>query len=276
MHVGSLEILPVVDGIGRVTPAQLYAAGDSRRRLGKGLTDVDWEPHRDLLDPEGRLEMPVRSFVVQSGGRVLVIDLGFGPDRPPGMPGGELLESLRTVGIEPDDVTDVVLTHLHNDHIGWASTDAGPTFPHATYRCDARDWDHFVAHGDDADRMSVFARSKLAPIEERFDLWDSDWTVVPGVDVVHAPGHTPGNTLIVFSSGTDRAMLLGDVVHCPVQLLDEEWARVLDVDEDLAQRTMARVLREIEAQEIPVTAAHFPGAEFGRVLVGHGKRQWVV
>jgi glyoxylase-like metal-dependent hydrolase (beta-lactamase superfamily II) len=91
-----------------------------------------------------------------------------------------------------------------------------------------------------------------------------------------APGHTPGSTIVVMSSGTARGMLLGDVVHCPVELIDEEWAGVGDVDPELAKRTRNALARELEGTDTPVAAAHFPGLVFGRLLNANGRRNWVV
>jgi hypothetical protein len=71
-------------------------------------------------------------------------------------------------------------------------------------------------------------------------------------------------------------MLLGDVVHCPVELLDDEWATIGDVDPAMAQRTRIALARELEADDVPVAAAHFPGLQFGRLLSGEGRRSWVV
>jgi hypothetical protein len=81
--------------------------------------------------------------------------------------------------------------------------------------------------------------------------------------------------MIVVSSGTERAMLLGDVVHCPVELLDDEWAGMGDLDPALAARTREAMAREIEDGKTPVAGAHFPGMQFGRLLRGAGKRSWV-
>ena len=81
---------------------------------------------------------------------------------------------------------------------------------------------------------------------------------------------------VVVSSGTARALLLGDVVHCPVELLDEEWAGMGDVDPELAKRTRNAMARELEGTDVPVAAAHFPGLQFGKLLVANGKRQWVI
>jgi glyoxylase-like metal-dependent hydrolase (beta-lactamase superfamily II) len=99
---------------------------------------------------------------------------------------------------------------------------------------------------------------------------------VPGVDVQLAAGHTPGSGVIVISSGTARAVLLGDVAHCPIELLDDEWATLGDVDPETATRTRVALMRELERQDVPITASHFPGLRFGRVVQAQGKRQWVI
>jgi glyoxylase-like metal-dependent hydrolase (beta-lactamase superfamily II) len=162
----------------------------------------------------------------------------------------------------------VVFTHLHFDHVGWASQEGVIVFPNATYRCDARDWDHF--------RENERVQPILAPIEDRLTTWDADGPLGAGIDVMSAPGHTPGSTIIVLSSGASRGLLLGDVVHCPVELLDDEWAGLGDVDPELAKRTRNALAREIEGTDTPVAAAHFPGMVFGRLLAANGRRSWVV
>jgi hypothetical protein len=80
---------------------------------------------------------------------------------------------------------------------------------------------------------------------------------------------------VVISSGTERALLLGDVVHCPVELLDDEWAGMGDVDPALAQQTRVALARELEGSQVPAAAAHFPGMQFGRLLAAEGSRRWV-
>ena len=108
------------------------------------------------------------------------------------------------------------------------------------------------------------------------ELWSQSGPVLPGLDLLLAPGHTPGSTMMVVSSKGERAMLLGDVVHCPVELLDDEWAGMADVDPELALRTRLALVRELEGTDVPVAAAHFPGLQFGRLLFGEGQRSWVV
>jgi glyoxylase-like metal-dependent hydrolase (beta-lactamase superfamily II) len=264
MNIGDVVVEPIHDGV-MLAPATAF----------KGTTDEQWAPHRQFLDADGRLAFALGGFLVRApGGRLILVDAGIG-DRSGEMmaglgsyAGGELLNSLAAHGVQPADVTDVVFTHLHFDHVGWASHAGAITFPNATYRCDARDWAHFR----DNERVQPI----LAPIEGRLKTWDGSGPLCPGVDAMSAPGHTPGSTIIVLSSGTARGLLLGDVVHCPVELVDDDWIGMGDVDPELARRTKNALAREIEGTDTPVAAAHFPGMVFGRLLAANGQRSWVV
>jgi glyoxylase-like metal-dependent hydrolase (beta-lactamase superfamily II) len=262
MNVGDLEILPVMDGSARVPATAAFS------QAGKGGNAEDWAPHQQFLDEDGRLDLALGGFLVRAGDRTVLVDAGVGRVNDGTFVGGKLLDSLAAHGVAPDDVTDVVFTHLHFDHVGWATQQGSVVFQNATYRCDERDWSHFV--GPDPG-----ATKKLSPVTDRLETWSTDGTILPGLDAMVAPGHTPGSTIMVVSSGTDRALLLGDVVHCPVELLDDEWAGLGDVDPDLARRTRIALARELEGTDTPVAAAHFPGLQFGRLLAAQGQRNFV-
>src|SRR5258708_40291399 len=94
----------------------------------KGTTDEMWAPHRRFLDPDGMLEFALGGFLVRApGDRLVLVDAGIGARSGPAMGGsgqfhgGELLNSLAKHQVRPEDITDVVFTHLHFDHVGWAS-----------------------------------------------------------------------------------------------------------------------------------------------------------
>jgi glyoxylase-like metal-dependent hydrolase (beta-lactamase superfamily II) len=257
MRVGDIDITPIHDGTALFSPTEAFA----------GTTDEQWEPHRAFLTADGMIPLELGGFLVRTAGRVVLVDTGVGPIE--GLfSGGKLLDSLAACGLAPEDVTDVLFTHLHFDHVGWSTRKGVIVFPNATYRCDERDWSHFVGPDPGATR-------KLSPLESRLELFDSSGPLLPGIDVLAAPRHTPGSTVVVVSSSEARALLLGDVVHCPVELVDDEWAALGDVDPELAKRTRNALARELEGTDVPASAAHFPGMQFGRLLAAGGQRRWV-
>jgi glyoxylase-like metal-dependent hydrolase (beta-lactamase superfamily II) len=263
MELGRLRVDAVIDG--NTTPP----AEEVLQRPG---VPNAWDAHRDLLSADGRLELTIGAFLVRSSDRVMLIDAGVGPIDNDRFKGGQLLTSLAGLGIRPEDVTDVLLTHLHYDHVGWVTQRGAIVFPAATYRCHADDWDYFVSRSD----ADAGALRKLSPVGPRLETFDSDRTVAPGVDVRHAPGHTPGSTIVVLSSGTARAMLIGDVVHCPIQLTEDDWVAAYDLDPQMASLTRQALARELEADGSLVAPAHFPGLQFGRLLTGQAGRRWTV
>src|ERR1700712_2007802 len=117
MKIGEIEILPVIDGTVSLSPRRVYGMKEVVPGQ-RGYDIADWEPHKYLLDGDGKVELTQGGYLVLIGDRVILIDagiadLGFGP-----FGGGRFLDSLRALGYQPSDVTDVVMTHLHADHMG--------------------------------------------------------------------------------------------------------------------------------------------------------------
>ena len=260
MELGDFRIDHIVDGAGRFRPTRAFA----------GSTDEQWATHRNLLDADGLLPFTMGGFLVRGRGRTVLVDAGLGKGELMGITAGALVDNLRALGVWPDDITDVVFTHLHIDHVGWATADGEIVFPNATYRCASAEWDHFMVH----DRGAEAAR--VGPATDRFERWDGDGTILPGLDTLATPGHTPGSTTLVLSSSDERIMFLGDVVHCPVQLENDEWAALFDVDPELAKRTRNALARELEGTDVRVSGAHFPEMTFGRLVRAEGARHFVI
>jgi glyoxylase-like metal-dependent hydrolase (beta-lactamase superfamily II) len=261
MRIGSIELTPLVDGEFSAPATQLYPS----------TSEADWEPHKRWLTHDGRLELTIGCFLASVGDRRILIDAGLGTLQAPGFTGGRLLDELASHNIRPDDITDVVFTHLHFDHVGWATQQGDVIFTNATYRCDLRDWEHFVG----PDRSGEGAR-KLAPVADQLETFDGQTTLAPGLDTLPTPGHTPGHTALVLSHDAERVILLGDAAHCPMELEESEWEGLGDVDKDLARRTRNAMLDELEKPGTIASAAHFPGLQFGRVLRANGKASWVI
>jgi glyoxylase-like metal-dependent hydrolase (beta-lactamase superfamily II) len=269
VQIGDITIESVSDGSLQGPPTFMF-----------NKTEQEWGQHAQFLDENGMLTIEMGGFLVRSGERLALVDTGIGPHSDPART-GTFMKSLSVLGVGPSEVTDVVLTHLHFDHLGWATDGEHRLFPNATYRCHEADWDFFMGPDPYDDSLGIsFMGGRpssvlLPPVTDRLETWAGDATILPGIDVRSAPGHTPGSSVIVISSGSERAMLLGDVVHCPAELLSDDWEAVFDVDQALARRSREVLARELEGAAIPAAGAHFPGLQFGRLLAAEGRRQWV-
>ncbi len=248
---------------------------------GRGVEPADWSLHPEFLE-RNQLRFSVGAYLLRGGPlreRVVLIDAGNGPVGDGFLPNGRLPMALREHGVDPVQVTDVLLTHLHYDHTGWLAVDGAMFFRNATIHMHADD----VAHFTDPTSPGASARvtpDRLAVVAGRISTFTDDCVLVPGINAVPAPGHTPGSTIFVASDATSRVVFLGDTVHCPVQLVDSEWAVLGDVDPVLAARTRESLVREIAgdggASSTIVAGAHFPGLALGRLIGTEVPRRWTV
>jgi glyoxylase-like metal-dependent hydrolase (beta-lactamase superfamily II) len=261
VRIGALTIEPVHDG---------YAREPGREVLTRPDVADAWACHEHLLDEHGDLELTLGGFLLRTGDRVVLIDAGVGTIDNDKYHGGGFIESLRGHGVAPEDVTDVVFTHLHFDHVGWATKKGEVVFPNATYRVHTADWAHFV-DSPDAEPGAV---RKLSPLANQLEPFTIDTTIAPGLDTRHVPGHTPGSTIFVVSSEGERALLLGDVAHSTVELTDPAWEAIFDVDRAAARAVRAGLIDELTDGPDTVAAAHFPGLRFGRVVTVAGERRF--
>ena len=312
MKVGSITIHPVLDG-------RILAKLQATKPFPPPGSPA-WNDQHGIFRDDGLIESTLGAFLVRTPDRVVLVDAGGGPGLPGGyappsidvddpddpvasafrargapdvmirqladdfarsrVEQGQLPASLDALGVHSGQITDLVFTHLHFDHIGWASTEGAAYFPNATIRCASADLDHFLAGPDEEQFVSLIygalpAAQRLAPVLDRIETWESDCTLMPGVDVRLAPGHTPGSSVVVLSDGEAQAMLLGDIIHCPLELMDDDFNLLVDHDPGLANKVREAYARELESGAVPAAAAHFPGLQFGRLLPSEGTRRWV-
>jgi glyoxylase-like metal-dependent hydrolase (beta-lactamase superfamily II) len=160
--------------------------------------------------------------------------------------------------------------------VGWTAQGGALTFPNARYITGAGEWDFWRAVTDpNLAGIGPNPEAVQAPLEGRIDSFSDGQAIAPGMNAMATPGHTPGHCSIVISSGEDRAIILGDALHCPLQFEETELSAIFDVDPTLARRTQQKIAAELEASPQTMAAnGHFADAVFGRLLPGQGKR-WV-
>ena len=268
IDVGDIRVTYLPDGEGHFAGPAMFP----------GTEPDAWERHPELLDDDGRWVATVGGFLIRTDDRLVVVDLGAGAGEfeIPGVGwgrNGRLLDSLREAGVAPEQVDTVVLTHLHADHVGWAASEGALVFPNARHVMGAAAELEFWRANPEAP-FAPPADAILDPLEPRIEPSEDGATVAPGVTLVATPGHTPGHQTVVVSSGAERAVLLGDVMHCPLQVSLPEWGVLFDVDAEMARRTRERMLAELEDQDVAVGCCHFSEAAFGRIVRASGRRTW--
>ena len=264
IRVGDVQVIPLSDGEFIARP-EFFGPGAS------------FERHQAALDADGVMRLPVGAFALRSGDGTTLVDAGIGMVRNETFNGGHLLDDMAAHGVTVDEVDRVICTHLHPDHTGWLvrRDDLAPVFPNAMIMTGAADWELFVNQAQRSLARHVLAGLRSLAEADRVRDLAGDEIVAPGVTCISAPGHTPGHMVVVVSSGSERLLLLGDAITCPLQLQETDWGAMSDIDPALAARTREALWREMEGDSTRGVGAHFPGLQFGRVLRGVG-RQWSI
>lgn len=268
-----MRIDPIIDGEVLGDPGFTYP----------GVSASEVIKYQDLLDPiTGAFIQTLGGYLIRYDDRVVVVDAGVGSSPVFPMTGGGFRSSLIALGVKVDDVTDVLLTHLHMDHIGWVTQNGKPYFPNATIRVDKRDWEHFVTSGRELADWELAmshpeedsAPARLAPIEDKLEFWEGDGPIIPGIDAIDAAGHTPGTTVMQLSSNGERGFLLGDLAHTQPELLNG-WTFIVHEDPERAVQSVVTIRNRLADEQIPCAAAHFPGLRWGKVVREGDEYTWV-
>ena len=241
-----------------------------------------WRNHADLLEPSfwdrgaDEWKIAMQTWVLQVDGLTVLVDTGVGNGRHrPHMPpldhlDTDFLGALADTGVEPEDVDIVINTHLHTDHVGWntrAEADGWvPTFPNARYLMPEADYRHFCPDGPGArEGMRIVFADSVLPVESQMELYSGDHRVSESLWLRPAAGHTPGSSVVWLDAGMP-AVFVGDLTHCPIQILRPDDPCAFDEDPDAAAVTRHRVLTEASRRRAAVIPAHYPGHGGATVL----------
>jgi glyoxylase-like metal-dependent hydrolase (beta-lactamase superfamily II) len=253
----------------RVGDRRVIGLVDGFFTMNEGFMNVPGY-QRQFEDESGHANLPVASFLVE-GDETLLIDAGVGPFSVVGLSGGALLDELVAVGVQPDEIDVIAVSHLHLDHDGWLATeDRGVTFPNAVIHVGRGDYERFVIGDPTRFRMAPHKKAALAELlaADRVVLVDDATEIVPGVVALPTPGHTPGHLAFAIRDRGERLLVLGDAMYCPAQLTDADLTAMHDVDPALARRSRELIQRELETHETSAVGCHFPGLRAARVVGG--------
>lgn len=205
------------------------------------------------------------------GERFVVFDVGSGPNFMPNA--GELPNAMAEAGIDPEEVTDVIFTHAHPDHL-WGVIDDfdEPVFPNATYRMGAAELDFWRAPETLADMPEerktfvVGAQSRLAAIEDRMESFKAGDEVIEGIEAVATHGHTPGHMSFVVHGASDSVLVVGDAItNVLVSFEKPEWHSGSDQNPAMGAATRTALLDRLAVDGSRIVGYHLPHPGQGRV-----------
>jgi glyoxylase-like metal-dependent hydrolase (beta-lactamase superfamily II) len=202
----------------------------------------------------------IDGLLVKTGDRLVLLDTGYGPGAA-----NQLVASLKLAGFEPGQVTDILITHSHGDHVlGMTTAAKALTFPNATVHMSTKEWAWMKSQAQNADLV--------AAIGPKVKTFEPGSVVAPGIKAVELDGHTPGHSGYEVRSGSARLLDVGDLVHSSVvSLAKPDWAMGFDSDKDLGKTTRRAELTALAKSGELVFAPHFPFPGVGRIaVVGDG------
>ncbi|MEI9984439.1 MAG: MBL fold metallo-hydrolase [Aliidongia sp.] len=219
-------------------------------------------------DLQAPTEGSINAFLINTGTKLVLIDSGAGTLY--GACCGHLIENLKAAGYRPDQVDEVLLTHLHADHVGGIAPAGQMAFPNAVIRASRLDAEYWL---NDANETAAPAflrpmfegdKASLKPYiaAGRFQPFDGDPELVAGIRAISAPGHTPGHTAYSVESGGQKLLIWGDVVHvAAIQFPDPSVSVEYDTNAALAETTRKAFFAEAAKDGFWIGAAHisFPG-----------------
>lgn len=254
-HLGALSLTALHD-------SQIVVPNDGKT-FGLGVsTAAVGDVLRAAGAPPDRISISAGALLVRTGRRVVLIDTGFGPQFH-----GALPASLKVAGISPADVTDVLITHPHPDHIGGLLDAQGRlAFPNATIRMASAAWAWLKQKAPPA---------AISTLGSRMQTFEPGARIAPGIVSRSLPGHTPGHVGYEISSGRSRLLDIGDVAHSSiVSLARPQWSIQFDADHGVANATRLKTLRSLAKTHEWVYAPHFPFPGVGHIVAANQGFAW--
>lgn len=260
MKLGSFEVTTVLDGFIELPPAILQGDADTIRRA---------------MDAGGLAAAPIRTavncFLVNTGAKLVMIDCGGA--KMLGPTAGRMPAALAQLGLAPEQVDEVYVTHMHGDHLhGSVTPEGGRLFPNAVLRISKPDVDYWASPEVEAAAPAnqkgrfVAAKRAVAAYGERLQPFELGAELTPGIRSVPAVGHTPGHSCYLVSSGDARLLLLGDTLHVgPVQFARPEITVGFDFRQDDARVRRQELFEMAVKDRLLVGAVHLPFPGIGRM-----------
>jgi len=276
LKVGDIDVLVVSDGV-LPLPTQM---------LGHNVSAAERAPwFKEMYLPPDALDWALNVMVVRSGNRNILIDAGLGMDPDLNLPrAGQLIRRLGASGINLGEITDVVITHLHMDHIGGLLVDGVKEQLHPELRIHvaaaevdfwkAPDFTRTNMPPGFPDALRATATHFLAEYGSYVRTFDEVHEIAPGVTAHRTGGHTPGHSVVRLSSNGEALTFAGDAIFA-VGFEQPNWHNGFEHDPEGAAQVRITLLNELAGTGEMLVATHLPFPSVGRVSADGDVFRWV-
>ena len=276
LKIGEIDVLVVSDGVLPLPTTMLAHNADPAVR-------ATWL--HDMFLPQDAFDWALNAVMVRSGGKTILIDAGLGSDPNLHLPrAGQLIKRLAAAGIDLASVTDLVLTHLHMDHIGGLLVDGVKEQLRKDLRIhvaaaevkfwEAPDFSRTAMPEGFPDALRSTAKRFVKEYGSQLRLFDDEHEIAPGVIARRTGGHTPGHSVVRMASGDDALTFAGDAVFA-VGFEQPDWFNGFEHDPEEAARVRVRLLRQLAETGEMLVATHLPFPSVGRVAADGDAFRWV-
>ena len=253
--VGTINVTTLRDGE-RTLPSEAL----------KNLSDED----TDNIKSDENQSFTFTNFnacVIQNGKQNLLVDTGCGALFGPTC--GFIFDALNELGLAPDDITDIFITHLHPDHIGGCiNEDGSAVFKNANFKIVEKEYNFWISKEFSADEIngrdwSSLAQNVLLAYDAQLEVLIKNKDIISGVSTVALPGHTPGHTGFRVDDGNHSMFHMGDIIHVPnLQLKDPNICTLFDVDPESALSSRRYALDMASSDNLLCTSGHMLDPKF--------------
>ena len=227
-----------------------------------------------FVDDQGRIVLSMHSLIVESDGRLLMVDTCIGNDKERTYPRWnqmqtDFLEKLEAAGFTPGQFDTVLCTHMHVDHVGWNTRLVDgvwqPTFVNARYLYSEDEWAHWRTEPQE---YGPVIEDSVQPIFDAglADLVRPDHRVTDEVWLEPTPGHTPGHVSIHIASEGEEAVITGDMIHHPCQIAHSDWSSSADWNQSLSAETRTSFLQRYSDRPVLIIGTHFAAPTAGHIV----------
>ena len=278
-HIGEFEALALNDGAMAPTVSESpFGVGEPREKVAATL--------HDAFLPTDRTRIPFNVLLVRIGSDLVMVDTGCGSDFGP--VGGRLVENLAAAGVKPEQITAIILTHVHGDHFGGLrDANKEPVFKNARLFIHKKEYAFWTGSAPDLSTLNLPAETKKAFItgaQSCLEAFNGKWQFITGgeklfdgLEVIEAFGHTPGHTALLFSSGSEQLLHFVDIAHHhAISFAHPEWILAFDAQPPVATETRKRLFDRAAADRLRVFGAHMPYPALGHVRSTAGRYEYVI